>query len=357
MMGNQRMNPTQIRADRPVRRWLALLSGMTLVAAAATFTGVGPSVAGADEDTTGAPTASGSAWAAEATGRVFEPYAEIPHAFYPGAPMAEVHLYSPGNCDTWAAAYYAGVEVEEAILQPIPNYNNVTLARATNPEGAVTPTKSEVAPLGPAGGPRYLAECPLPHSGHGFARDVGFQSQNDSFAGGMSDTKASIDEATRVLVSETTTALDDLNLNGLHIQRVVSWLKTELSPGAEPKVSYRIELFGITAPGKEGSASSAPRAVALGGTGLTLSGKDVGGSDLVRQFNAQATAHEQDLAALGRYGLRILEPKVTSDDDFHTVEAPVMDAGMYFTARQNQTGQGQALRFAMARFRGSYTKY
>jgi hypothetical protein len=31
-----------------------------------------------------------------------------------------------------------------------------------------------------------------------------------------------------------------------------------------------------------------------------------------------------------------------------------MDAGLYFPARENQTGQGQALRIAMARFTGSY---
>jgi hypothetical protein len=346
-------NPTPIS----VRRWLALLSGMTLVAAVATVTGFGSSVASADADTVGAPTATGSAWTAEATGRVFEPYAEIPRAFYPGAPMTEVHLYSPGNCETWSAAYYAGVEVEEAILQPVPNYKNATLARATNPEGAVTPTKSEVAPFGPNGGPRYLAECPSPHSGHGYARDGGFQSQNASFAGGMSDTKASIDETTGGLVSETTTALDDLHLNGLHIQQLVSWLKTELTPGQEPKVSYRIELVGVSAPGNDGSTSGASRAVALGGTGLTLSGKDVGGSDLVRQFNQQAKAHEKDLAALGRYGFRILEPKVASDGDLHSVEAPVVDAGLYLTARENQIGHGQALRLAMARFRGSYTSY
>src|SRR5919198_6559104 len=89
-----------------------------------------------------------AAWGVDTTSRVFETYAEIPHPFYPGFPTTEVSLFSPGQCETFGAGYYAGVEVEEAIFGAMPGYKNVTLARAANPETKGYPNKAQVAPFG-----------------------------------------------------------------------------------------------------------------------------------------------------------------------------------------------------------------
>ena len=332
--------------SQTITRRIALASGMLLLAGAASITQ--PPVAAAEGGAT--------AWGADATARVFETYAEIPHQLYPGFPTTEVGLASPGQCETFAAGYYAGVEIEEAIFGTIPSYKNVTLARASNPDTKGHPNKAEVAPSGPQGGPRYLAECITPDHGHGTARNGGFSSPGGSFASGVTETTQKIDHDARTINAETTTSLNDLTLGGsLRIHEMTSYLQTVLAPGAEPRVTYRITLHGIDTGGGSPSAASGD-GFAINDGGLTLAGKDVGGSELIEQFNEQAKAHEKDLAVLARYGFRILAPKVTTNEAGYTVEAPVMDAGVYFPARQNQTGQGQALRLAMARFRGSYSE-
>ena len=327
-------------------RRIAAVSGLLLVAGAASVVGLHPSVASAE---------GGSAvWGVDTTSRVFETYAEIPHQFYPGFPTTEVSLFSPGQCETFGAGYFAGIEIEEAIFGTMPGYKNVTLARASNPETKGYPSKAQVAPFGGQGTPAYTAECPSPDVGHGTARNAGFTSPGGSAGSGLSETTETLDRDAQTVTSETTTSLTDLTLGGsLRIHHVSSYLKTVLTPDAEPKVTYRITVQGIST-GGDGVSTAAADSFAVTDGGLTLAGKDVGGSDLIKQFNEQSKAHEKDLSILARYGFRILAPKFSTSDDGYTVEAPVMDAGLYFPARQNQTGQGQALRIGMARFTGSY---
>jgi hypothetical protein len=316
-----------------------------LIAAGSTI-GLVPSAASAE--------GVSAAWGVDTTSRVFETYAEIPHEFYPGFPTTGVSLFSPGQCETLSAGYFAGIEIEEAIFGALPGYRNVTLARASNPETKGYPSRAQVAPSGEQGGPAYTAECATPDVGHGTARDAGFTSPGGSAGSGLSETTQTLDRDARTITSEATTALDDLSLGGsLRIRHFASSMKTVLSPDAEPTVTYRITLQGISTGGDRASTAAAD-SFAISDGGLTLAGKDVGGSDLIKQFNEQSRAHEKDLAVLARYGFRILAPKFSAGDDGYTVEAPVVDAGLYFPARQNQTGQGQALRIGMVRFTGSY---
>lgn len=317
-----------------------------ILIAAGSMIGFVPSAASAEGGST--------VWGVDTTSRVFETYAEIPHEFYPGFPTTEVSLFSPGQCETFGAGYYAGVEVEEAIFGAMPGYKNVTLARASNPDTKGYPNKVQVAPFGAQAGPAYTAECPSPDLGHGTARTGGFTSPGGSAASAISETTEQVDQAARTITSETATSLNDLRLGGaLRVHQITSYMKTVLTPDAEPKVTYRITLQGIST-GSGSASTPAADGFALNDGGLTLAGKDVGGSDLIRQFNEQSKTHEKDLSVLARYGFRILAPKFSIGDDGYTVEAPVMDAGLYFPARQNQTGQGQALRIGMARFKGSY---
>jgi len=333
------------RRDTIIRR-IAAASGMVLVAGAAGAVGFHAPVASAE--------GGSGVWGVDTTSRVFETYAEIPHQFYPGFPTTEVSLFSPGQCETFGAGYFAGIEIEEAIFGTLPGYKNVTLARASNPETKGYPSKAQVAPAGGQGGPAYTAECPNPDSGHGTARTGGFTGPGGSAGSGLSDTTQALDRDARTVTAETTTSLTDLSLGGsLRIHHISSYLKTVLTPDAEPTVTYRITLQGVST-GGDGVSTAAADSFAVTDRGVTLAGKDVGGSDLITQFNDQSRTHEQDLAILARYGFRILAPKFSTGDDGYTVEAPVMDAGLYFPARQNQTGQGQALRIGMARFTGSY---
>jgi hypothetical protein len=329
-----------------VIRGIAAVSGMLLVAGVAGVVGLHPSVAAAE---------SGSAaWGVDTTSRVFETYAEIPHQFYPGFATTEVSLFSPGQCETIGAGYFAGIEIEEAIFGTMPGYKNVTLARASNPETKGYPSKAQVAPFGEQGGPAYTAECASPDFGHGTARNGGFTSPGGSAGSGLSETTQQLDRDAQTITSETTTSLNDLSLGGsLRIHQISSYMKTVLTPDAEPKVTYRITLQGI-ATGGDGVSTAATDSFAVTDRGLTLAGNDVGGSDLIDQFNEQSRIHEKDLSMLARYGFRILAPTFSASDEGYTVEAPVMDAALYFPARENQTGQGQALRIGMARFTGSY---
>jgi hypothetical protein len=317
-----------------------------ILIAAGTMIGFVPSVVSAE---------GGSAvWGVDTTSRVFEAYAEIPHRFYPGFPTTEVSLSSPGQCETFGAGYFAGIEIEEAVLGTMPGYKNPTLARARNPETGGYSSQAEVAPVGAQGGPAYTAECASPDAGHGTARTGGFTGSGGSAGSGLSETTETLDRQAQVITSETTTSLNDLRLGGsLRIDQITSYVKTVLAPDAEPKVTYRITLQGIST-GGDGVSTTAADGFAVGDGGLTVAGKDVGGSELIKQFNEQARAHGNDLAVLARYGFRLLAPKFSAGDDGYTVEAPVIDAGLYFPARRNQTGQGQALRIGMARFTGSY---
>lgn len=319
--------------------------GATLIAAG-TMLGVVPSAASAE--------GGSAAWGVDTTSRVFETYAEIPHQFYPGFPTTEVSLFSPGQCETFGAGYFAGIEIEEAIFGALPGYQNVTLARASNPETKGYPSKTQVAPSGGQGGPAYTAECASPDSGHGTARTAGFTTPGGSAGSALSETTQTLDRDARTITSETMTALGDVRLGGsLRVHHLSSFMKTVMTPDAEPKVTYRITLQGIST-GDSGASTTAADSFAINNGGLTLAGKDVAGSDLITQFNEQSRMHEKDLSVLARYGFRILAPKFSADEAGYTVEAPVMDAGLYFPARQNQTGQGQALRIGMARFTGSY---
>src|SRR5919197_907122 len=226
-------------------------------------------------------------WGVDTTSRVFETYAEIPHRFYPGFPTTEVSLFSPGQCETFGAGYFAGIEIEEAILGTMPGYKNVTLARASNPETGGYPGKAKVAPVGGQGGPAYTAECASPDAGHGTARTGGFTGPGGSAGSGLSETTQTLDRQAQTITSETTTSLNDLRVGGsLRIDQISSSMKTVLTPDAEPKVTYRIALQGIST-GGGGASTATADSFAVSDGGVTLAGKDVAGSELIRQFNEQ----------------------------------------------------------------------
>jgi hypothetical protein len=304
-----------------------------------------------------------SAWASLVTSRTFEPYAEIPHEFYPGAPITQVRLDTPApKCETWSAGAWASYELEEGILPgyvPGNLYKNPTFARAANPpfESTYTsaPEKSEIAPAGADKSPYFASECPTALSGKGVAREAGLVGQGFSVGGATSASSEEFVPSQHLITGETTTSLTDIKVGSSGLRAVDSWLKVDLGPDKEPVVSYRITLQGIS--GSEGgTAGGSGDVAAAGDQGIVIAGQQLPGSELVKQFNDQAAAHAKDLAQLGVYGFHLVAPKFSSDGGRYLVEAPVVDGDLWVTARKNQTGNGQGLRIGMTRFFGTYSE-
>ena len=341
------------------RRWLGVLASAALVVTMAPAVHAEDGTSPSDDEVV-----SRSAWGVYNTSRVFEPWAEIPLPFDPGSPMTDVRLGTPQpKCEARAAGYWSSYALEEGmvpgLLAPVGYKQNPTLARAANPPYVGSygdaPVESEVAPAGKEAGPYYAAACPSPLSGTATARH--FHLGNDSFSIGSatSDTKQAFKVAERVISGETFTNLTDVSVGSVKIHQIGSWLKTELKPDAAPVVSYKITLQGVST-SSGGQTAGGSDTVWLG-NGVVLAGQDVPAGQLVVQFNEQLKGHEKDMAALGRYSIRILAPRVETDEwNRHFVEAPVVDAGFGPKARERQTGHFQALRLGISRFIGTYTE-
>lgn len=341
------------------RRWLGVLVSSALVVTMGTAVHAGEAGSPSDEEVI-----SRSAWGAYNTSRVFEPWAEIPLPFDPGSPMTDVRLGTPQpKCEARAAGYWSSYALEEGmvpgVLAPIGYKQNPTLARAANPPYAGiygdAPVESKVAPAGESAGPYYAAACPSPLSGSATARHFKLGGDGFSIGSATSDTKQAFKVAEKLLSGETFTYLTDVNLGALTIQQIGSWLKTDLKPDAAPVVSYKITLKGVSSTSGGGTAGGSDTLWL--GNGIVLAGQNVPAGELVAQFNEQLKAHEKDMAQLGRYNVRILAPKVETDEwNRHMVEAPVVDAGFGPKARERQTGHFQALRLGVSRFVGTYTE-
>jgi hypothetical protein len=127
---------------------------------------------------------------------------------------------------------------------------------------------------------------------------------------------------------------------------VLSWLKVEFRPSAEPKISYRIELTGI----KDGQSESG-----AGYTGVALAGQGLMGRDVANQFNTQAKSGQSGFKTLGKYGLRVLEPRIGySHSQRYVVEVSALDGLFGLAARQNQIGDGFGMHIGVSRAAGRY---
>ena len=101
------------------------------------------------------------------------------------------------------------------------------------------------------------------------------------------------------------TKLQGIKLADVSVRQLESWLKVEWRPGSEPLVSYRLAVTGLF--------NGADAVLMNGERGVVLQGKDLAGSEFVKQFNQQSKANEKAFEQLGTYGFRILEPQVYQD--------------------------------------------
>ena len=329
--------------------------------------------------------ASRSAWGTYAWSAPIEWYEEIPYGLVGGYPMADVTLGTPPEkCESRAAGTWASYAVEEGIIPGYlgdnsspedpgsSKYRHPLLARSANPpyksQYGDNEEKAEVKPAGDSG-PVFTSACETPLAGKAFARHFTLNVNGVKADQGVAETEQHFDTAKRMIVTNTHSALTDLNLGALSIKEVASFLTVELPPDGRPNVSYRIVLQGISGSGSE-KANDGGQDSGVGDKGLVISGQSVGGADMLTQFNQQMNAHQDVVKALGRYGMRILAPNMDEGrcwgrgvkevsrtcKGWYLAEGPVLDAGFGPNGRENQIGQYQALRLGSTRFFGHYNE-
>ena len=135
-------------------------------------------------------------------------------------------------------------------------------------------------------------------------------------------------------------------MRDLSIGTVLSSLKVEFRQSDEPVISYRIEISGI----QDGQSQSG-----AGYTGVALAGQGIVGRDLASQFNSQVKGGQSGFKTLGKYGLRVLEPRIGySRSARYVIEVSALDGLFGLAARQNQIGDGFGMRIGVSRAAGRY---
>jgi hypothetical protein len=147
------------------------------------------------------------------------------------------------------------------------------------------------------------------------------------------------------VISEAVTKLQGVKLAEVSVRQLESWLKVDWRVSQEPVVSYRLAVSGLF--------NGADAVLLNGERGVVLQGKDLAGSEFVKQFNQQSKQHEKALEQLGTYGFRLVEPQLYQDaSGRYVVEGFVVNAGFGFAARKNQMGHFQGMRLAAATVTG-----
>jgi hypothetical protein len=304
----------------------------TAVVGAATLL---PGPAGAD--------AQPPSYATTTQSRAVETFARLPLYVTQGVPSSKVILdhQSVPQCEV-TSGLFDGDTLEEYIeLGADGKYQNPAKVKAGQSTGAL-PDKAE---YGTAPGPTASAACPTALSGTGKASSGGIVTGQLSVESATTSSSAVRPANEPIVVSEAVTKLQGITLADVSVRQLESWLKVEWRVNQEPLVSYRLVLSGLF--------NGADAVLMNGERGVVLHGKDLTGSEFVKQFNAQSKAHENALEQLGTYGFRLLEPSVYQDaSGRYVVEGFVVNGGFGFAARQNQLGDFQGMRLAAATVTG-----
>jgi hypothetical protein len=277
--------------------------------------------------------------------RTVETFARVPLYLTQGVPSSTVFLdhQSVPQCEV-NAGLFDGSSFEEYVeLSSGGSYKNPTKVKAGQARGAL-PDRAE---FGTAPGPTAQAACPTALTGTGRATSGGIVTDQLSVesATTTATTNAVRQDSESVVVSEAVTKLQGVKLADVSLRHLESWVKVEWRAEQEPLVSYRLAISGLF---------NGAEAVLLNGErGVVLQGKDLTGSEFVKQFNQQSKTHETALEQLGTYSFRLLEPNVYQDaSGRHIIESFAVNAGFGFAARENQMGHFQGMRLAAATVSG-----
>ena len=275
--------------------------------------------------------------------RAVETFARLPLYVTQGAPSATVILdhQSVPQCEVTSGLYDGDTAEEYIELSAGGSYKNSTKVKAGQSRGAL-PEKAE---FGTAPGPTAQAACPTATQGTGRASSGGLVTEQLSIESATTLSNSVKRAGEGVVVNEATTKLQGVKLADVSIRQLESWLKVEWRVNSEPLVSYHLVLSGLF--------NGAEAVLTNGERGVVLQGKDLAGSEFVKQFNQQSKANEKVLEQLGTYGFRLLEPQVYQDaSGRHVIEGFVVNAGFGFAARQNQMGHFQGMRLAASTVTG-----
>jgi hypothetical protein len=288
-------------------------------------------------------------WKVDVWGHPMEPYAQIPEELQTGSPgtWAQLQGALPRRCETVGALLDTGgggVTVDQLAYElSDKNYENPAKAWAANPPTR-NAEKDQMTTI--PNGPTATAACSTPNSGTAAATWGRYLSEGFSFESSSSDTSNELVEDEQLFITETINKVHGVKVGPLSVGFVLSWLKVEYRPSVEPIVSYRIELGGIS-DGQQHSGA--------GATGLVLAGQGIPGSDVSKQFNAQVKGGESSFKTLGKYGLRVMGPRVGySRSHRYVIEISAFDGLLGLAARENQAGQGAGWRVAVSRSAGRY---
>lgn len=294
-----------------------------------------PGPAGAD--------AQSASYATTTQSRAIETFARLPLYTTQGAPSSKVILdhQSVPQCEVTSGLFDGDTAEEYIELGADGKYHNPTKVKAGQSRGAL-PDKAE---YGTAPGPTASAACPTALSGIGKASSGGIVTDQLSIETATTASNAVKAENDSLVVSEAVTKLQGIKLADVSIRQLESWLKVEWRVSQEPLVSYRLVISGLF--------NGADAVLMNGERGVVLQGKDLAGSEFVKQFNQQSKAHERAFEQLGTYGFRLVEPSVYQDaSGRYVVEGFVVNGGFGFAARQNQMGHFQGMRLAAATVTG-----
>jgi len=288
-------------------------------------------------------------WKVDVWGHPVEPYAQIPEELDAGSPGSWAQLTGklPVQCEangTLIDTGGSGETVDQLGYELSDhNYHNPGKAAAANPENR-NPVKSDVSTF--PNGPESKAQCASPTSGASSSTWGRYLSQDFGFESASSDSTDTKTTEQGSIVTETTNIVHGLKIGPLSIATVMSWLKVEFRQSAEPLISYRIDISGIA----DGQSQSG-----AGYTGVALAGQGLVGRDLANQFNTQVRQGQPGFKPLGKYGLRILEPRIGySHSERYVVEVSALDGLFGLAARQNQIGDGFGMRIGVSRAAGRY---
>ena len=294
-------------------------------------------------------TLNDSYWKVDVWGHPIEPYAQIPEELDAGSPgtWAQLAGQLPVQCEAVGTLYDSGGsgETVDQLGYELSdhNYHNPGKAAAANPENR-NPVKANVTTF--PNGPESKAECASPTSGSSSATWGRYLSPQFSFESASGDTTNAKATEHGSIVTETANKVHGFKAGPLAINTIFSWLKVEFRESAEPLISYRIELSGIT----DGQSQSG-----AGYTGVALAGQGLVGRDVAKQFNSQVKQGQPGFKVLGKYGFRILEPRIGYSHSLrYVVEVSAVDGLFGLAARQNQIGDGFGMRFGVSRAAGRY---
>ncbi|HEX3828645.1 MAG TPA: hypothetical protein VHV82_15375 [Sporichthyaceae bacterium] len=305
-----------------------------------------------------------------------ETEADIPAATYQDYGYSEVNLSHDlgerlGQCHSYAALYWMGQYVEEAVLgfgaappdagSVSGGYHNPVYSRSDYPNlsagnslsdrhpGIVNyfPPGQEITPLPAQGTPlRIQSHCDNDINGHANGDAVDVSGTVDEVG---STTASEVNRVTGVYTSTARAYVTGIKGAG-GVNTISSMMQVTQKPNAQPLVTYRMSLFN------SGTGSTD---TGLNGRSFVFVGRDVPANELTDQFNSQAKTLTVAASAIGPFGFQILAPQTGTEPSteagttgLHYITAPAVGGEAGFNARNGTIGQKQYSRFGSVTFTG-----